>query len=235
MTLVQSTSVGLDGHAEHRDAAAHDDVSRTADRRRPARRSSRAPTSKPSFIFEPRHDVAQVLAATTSTGVTSATSAASARRRGLMSVMTTWRAPTWRATAAAMMPIGPAPVISTSSPTRSKASAVWTALPSGSRMAPSSSSTSSGSGTMLKAGMRTIFGEGAGNVDADAARLAGRVKAPAARGAAVHADDMALAGDALADLRGRAHWRRARRSRRHIRGRSIIGTGSCFCAHSSQL
>ena len=30
--------------------------------------------------------------------------------------MTTWRAPTWRATAAAMMPIGPAPVTSTSSP-----------------------------------------------------------------------------------------------------------------------
>ena len=91
----------------------------------------------------------------TLTATTSATSSASLRRRGLISVMTTCRAPTWRATAPAMMPIGPAPVISTSSPTRSKASAVWTALPSGSRIAPSSSSTSSGKGTMLNAGTRT--------------------------------------------------------------------------------
>jgi hypothetical protein len=67
--------------------------------------------------------------------------------------MTTWRAPTWRATAAAMMPIGPAPVMITSSPTRSKASTVWTALPSGSRIAPISSSMASGRGTMLKAGI----------------------------------------------------------------------------------
>ena len=38
----------------------------------------------------------------------------------MTSVTTICRAPTWRQTAAAMMPMGPAPVISTSSPTRSK-------------------------------------------------------------------------------------------------------------------
>jgi len=49
--------------------------------------------------------------------------------------MTTRRAPARRATAAAIIPIGPAPVTSTSSPTRGNASAVCTALPSGSKMA----------------------------------------------------------------------------------------------------
>ena len=44
-----------------------------------------------------------------------------------------------------------------------------------------------------------IFGEGAGDVDADAARLRVQVIAPAARGAASHADHVALARDALAD------------------------------------
>src|SRR5919112_1278467 len=53
--------------------------------------------------------------------------------------MTTLRAPMKRTIAVAMMPIGPAPVISTSSPTTSKASAVCTALPSGSRIAAISS------------------------------------------------------------------------------------------------
>ena len=38
---------------------------------------------------------------------------------GFTSVTTTCRAPAWRTTAAAMMPIGPAPVISTSSPSTS--------------------------------------------------------------------------------------------------------------------
>ena len=44
-----------------------------------------------------------------------------------------------------------------------------------------------------------IVGEGAGDVDADAAGLGIEVEAAGAGGAAVHADDMALAGDALAD------------------------------------
>ena len=87
------------------------------------------------------------------TGVTFATSAASFRRIGLMSVMTTCRAPTWRATAPAMMPIGPAPVISTSSPTRLKDSAVCVALPNGSKIAASSSGMSAGILKALKAGI----------------------------------------------------------------------------------
>src|SRR5688572_17702697 len=52
-----------------------------------------------------------------------------------------------------MMPIGPAPVISTSSPTRLKLSAVWVALPNGSRMAASSSLMPSGILKALTAGM----------------------------------------------------------------------------------
>src|SRR5215831_6572393 len=39
-----------------------------------------------------------------------------------------------------MMPMGPAPVISTSSPRTGKLSAVWTALPNGSKMAATSRS-----------------------------------------------------------------------------------------------
>jgi len=46
-----------------------------------------------------------------------------------------------RATAAAMMPMGPAPVMSTSSPSTGNESAVWTALPKGSKIAATSRST----------------------------------------------------------------------------------------------
>ena len=45
-----------------------------------------------------------------------------------------------------------------------------------------------------------VFGESAGDVDADAARLGIEMVAPAARGAALHADHVALARHALADL-----------------------------------
>ena len=57
-----------------------------------------------------------------------------------MSVTTTCRAPAWRTIAAAMIPIGPAPVINTSSPSTGNASAVWTALPKGSKIAATSRS-----------------------------------------------------------------------------------------------
>ena len=40
-----------------------------------------------------------------------------------------------------MQPIGPAPVTSTSSPSTGNVSAVWTALPNGSKIAATSSST----------------------------------------------------------------------------------------------
>ena len=63
------------------------------------------------------------------------------------------RAPQWRAMATAMMPIGPAPVISTSSPTTLNASAVCVALPNGSRMEAISSSMAAGSLNTLVAGM----------------------------------------------------------------------------------
>ncbi len=55
--------------------------------------------------------------------------------------------------AVAMMPIGPAPVMSTSSPTRLNDSAVCVALPSGSRIEATSSVIESGSLKALKAGM----------------------------------------------------------------------------------
>ena len=63
-------------------------------------------------------------------------------RYSLTSVITTCRAPACRATAAAMMPIGPAPVTSTSSPSTGKARAVCTALPNGSKIAAMSRSIS---------------------------------------------------------------------------------------------
>ena len=67
--------------------------------------------------------------------------------------MTTWRAPTCRAIAAAMMPIGPAPVISTSSPTSGNDSAVCVALPNGSKIDARSSPMSSGILNALNAGI----------------------------------------------------------------------------------
>ncbi len=69
--------------------------------------------------------------------------------------MTTLRAPERLATSAPMMPIGPAPVTSTSSPTRSNERAVCTALPNGSKIAAISSGTSSGIGTTLYSGRQT--------------------------------------------------------------------------------
>ena len=62
------------------------------------------------------------------------------RRTGFGSLTTTKRAPACRTMAVAMSPIGPAPETSTSSPSTGKASAVWTALPRGSKMAATSSS-----------------------------------------------------------------------------------------------
>ncbi len=69
-----------------------------------------------------------------------------------MSVMTIYLAPANLAIATAMMPIGPAPVISTSSPTRSKDNAVCVALPNGSRMDAISSLMMSGNLNTLNAG-----------------------------------------------------------------------------------
>ena len=64
-------------------------------------------------------------------------------------------APTCSAIAADIIPIGPAPVISTSSPTRSNDKVAWTAFPKGSKIAPTSSLTESGSGTTFDSGTLT--------------------------------------------------------------------------------
>ena len=72
-----------------------------------------------------------------------------------MSVTTTCLAPACRTIAAAITPIGPAPVISTSSPTTGHCSAVWVALPSGSKIAPRSGSIASGCSQTLAAGSTT--------------------------------------------------------------------------------
>src|ERR1700677_1586635 len=78
--------------------------------------------------------------------------AARSSRNWLTSVITMWRAPTNRAVATAMMPMGPAPVMSTSSPTTLKASAVCVALPNGSRIEATSSSMAGESLKTLAAG-----------------------------------------------------------------------------------
>ena len=72
-----------------------------------------------------------------------------------MSVTTTCLAPAWRTIAAARTPIGPAPVISTSSPTAGHCSAVWVALPSGSKQDTTSSDIPAGTRQMLLAGTDT--------------------------------------------------------------------------------
>ena len=70
-----------------------------------------------------------------------------------------------------MMPIGPAPVISTSSPTRSKDSAVWTALPSGIEDRADLVVDRVGQGHHVEGGQAQVLREGARFVHADAARL----------------------------------------------------------------
>mmetsp|Transcript_55355 Transcript_55355/g.132209 ORF Transcript_55355/g.132209 Transcript_55355/m.132209 type:complete len:246 (-) Transcript_55355:334-1071(-) len=102
------------------------------------------PTSKPSLIFSSpisclNFSVALPLL-TLSTREAPHFKARS-KRNSLMSVTTMWRAPTCRQMATAMTPMGPAPVMRTSSPTRSKPSAVWVALPRASMKLATSSDT----------------------------------------------------------------------------------------------
>ena len=134
-----------------------------------------------------------------SPGTTSATCPASANRSGFKSVMTTWRAPTCRATAAAIMPIGPAPVTSTSSPTKSKLRAVWTALPNGSKIDPISSSIASGSGTTLKAGRRRYSAKAPGSLTPIPRVSGSRLKFSRTALARGLADQMPLTRAALTD------------------------------------
>ena len=118
---------------------------------------------------------------------------------GLTSLATMKRAPTWRATAIDMRPMGPQPVTSTSSPTTENARAVCTALPNGSKIAPTSGSTSAnGAPTRSRRGSRRTRRTrhpGAGRRPRADAHLA----APGAAVAAHAADDVALARHVVAD------------------------------------
>lgn len=112
-------------------------ISRIASGRPDISRPTSKPSRSPSCFC-----ASATLVRATFTARVAPTLRASFRRGSLTSVITTLRAPACRATAAAMMPIGPAPVISTSSPTRGNDSAVCTALPNGSKIAAMSRSTS---------------------------------------------------------------------------------------------
>ncbi len=92
------------------------------------------PTSNPSFMPS-SSGRSSIVRSRTSTASVAPIFLASASRYGFTSVTTTCRAPACRATSTAMIPIGPAPVISTSSPSTSNWSAVCTALPNGSKIA----------------------------------------------------------------------------------------------------
>src|SRR5213596_1358167 len=103
--------------------------------------------------------------------------------------MTTKRAPLWRATWAAMIPIGPAPVISTSSATNRNWVAVWTALPNGSKIDATSRSILVRCGHRLPAGM---------TMDSDADGVCAQGAAARHAVAAAAADDVAFGTHDLA-------------------------------------
>ena len=109
------------------------------------------------------------------------------------------RAPTWRATAIDMRPMGPQPVTSTSSPTTENASAVCTALPNGSKIAPTSGSTGDVVHPHVLAGEHDVLGERAVAVHADALRADAHLATPGAAVAAHAADDVTLARHPVAD------------------------------------
>ena len=117
---------------------------------------------------------------------------------GIQSVMTTCRAPACRTTAAAMMPIGPAPVISTSSPSTGNDSAVCTALPKGSKMAATSRIDCGSMPPDIGHRQRDVFGEGARPVHADALGVRAEMPAAGETVAAAAADDVAFAADNFA-------------------------------------
>ena len=133
-----------------------------------------------------------------------------------------------------MMPIGPAPVISTSSPTMLKASAVWVALPNGSRIEAMSSLMESGSLKVLTAGIDRYSRERSRAVHTDTHRVAAQMPAAGAAVTAIAAGDVAFAGDAVADLQAtdfRAHLDDSPQ----YSWPTAMGTGMVFCAQASHL
>ena len=217
-TLAQSISIGCAGQAEHRDPAAVVEVGDHVGQR------ARVPAHLQRDVealdhAEPALGVGDRLArARRARGRRPSRGPARAGTRET-SVITTKRAPTCRHTAAAISPIGPAPVISTSSPTSGNDSAVCTALPNGSKIAPRSGSTRVVVHPHVRLGQHDVLGERAVAVHADARRADAQVPAAGAAVAAGAADDVALARHEVADARRRARRRRPRRPRRRTRGR----------------
>jgi hypothetical protein len=114
---------------------------------------------------------------------------------------------------------------------------VCTALPSGSKIAATSSGTSSGIGhdIVLAAGSPGTPPNAPATVDADAQRVAAQVPPARPAVAALAADDVALARHALPDAC--SSFTAAPKSAT-VPTNSwpvTIGTGTVFCAHSSQL
>ena len=99
-----------------------------------------------------------------------------------------------------MMPIGPAPVISTSSPSTSNWSAVCTALPNGSKIAWTSRGMLRVVDPDVGHRQRQVLGERPGAVDADALGVLAQVPPAGQAVAAPAADDVPLAADDLADV-----------------------------------
>ena len=98
----------------------------------------------------------------------------------------------------AIRPIGPAPETSTSSPRTGNASAVWTALPNGSKIAAISSSTPGQWCQMLVIGQGHVLREGPGAAHAQPDGVRAQV-APAGQAVpAAAAHDVALARDEVA-------------------------------------
>ena len=99
-----------------------------------------------------------------------------------------------------MQPIGPAPVTSTSSPSTGKVSAVCTALPKGSKIAATSSSTPGFWCQTFVIGSATQLGERARALHAEPDRVRAEMPPPGHAVAAAPAHDVPLAADEVADL-----------------------------------
>ena len=151
-----------------------------------------------------------------------------------MSVMTTWRAPTWRATAAGHDADRPGPgdqhVLADEIEGERGMDRVAERIEDRAELVVDVV----GQRHDVERRHPHVFGEGAGDVDADAARLGIEMIAPAARGAAPHPDHMALARHPLADLEA-PDVGAERGDLARIFMADVIGVGIVFCAHSSQL
>ena len=152
-----------------------------------------------------------------------------------MSVITTLRAPAMLAIGTAMQPIGPAPVMSTSSPTRSNESAVWTALPSGSEQEITSSGILGSHRQRFELGTETIFGEATRPIHADALCVRAKVTPAGEAIAAMTANDVAFGRDEFAFVEIADTTLPTRSITPTNSCPMTIGTGIVFCAQASQL